>query len=96
LPWRESQYYAEPKRLARLGYLARRNERGKTALNGAAVIAEPLSSTEVLGEPLPLLFKPRLRFALALADRSWGQVLGLGITASGNKKGHLLAFCEAL
>ena len=34
--------------------------------------------------------------ALALGDRSLGQVLGPRITASGNKKGRLLAFCEAL
>jgi PadR family transcriptional regulator, regulatory protein AphA len=60
----ESQYYAEPKRLAKLGYLAAHKERGKTRERtvytltdkGLAALeswaAEPASFTPVKSEPL--------------------------------------------
>ena len=46
------------------------------------------------------LFKPRIGDKPEAGDRSWGQVEGpsseMHVDDRGNKKGHLLAFCEAL
>jgi hypothetical protein len=60
------------------------------------ILLEALSAMEVLCDPAALCLSQTFGGASRLGDRSWGQVPGVFRAAQGNKKGHLLAFCEAL